>query len=498
VRFRSSLRRYALAVLVGAPALASAQPATPVANDEPTLHRAQLRIGYENTTLPGRERMGLTGTSYLIQGLPGLYVGPGVYGAVTGQRGGLFVVGAEAAWRQRLWRSLGLEAGLYVGGGGGAAAPVGGGLMLRPHADLLWDFGGWQAGLSYSRVRFPSGDIDSSQWGLVWSLDTGFDTLRPDAGMTNGRSRRSGMGFDRVMGVSTAYLPSDGARLRSGAKMSRRVGLVGARFETFVNPALYWGIETAGAASGGVGGYAELLGSIGAETAVWGNTLTIGARAALGMGGGGDVATGGGALGKAGAYAAMELAPGVALALEGGLVRTRRADFQARYAALSLSLDLDHRGRPSARDSVVRTEWIGGIEQYEAARRDGSERSLRNVVLKVNRYVSESVYITGQARSAYDGGAGGYTVGLIGAGWHGPRWRGVSTGAEFVIGAGGGGGVDSGGGALIEPNAFVAFDLGSDWSARLGAGYIRVSDGRLSSPTWELSLAYSFGVQGRP
>jgi len=194
----------------------------------------------------------------------------------------------------------------------------------------------------------------------------------------------------------------------------------------------------------------------------------------------------------------MPLAPGVALALEGGLVRTHGADFQARYAALSLNLDLDHRGRPSARDSVVRTEWIGGIEQYDAARRDGSERSLRNVVLKVNRYVSESLYITGQARSAYEGDAGGYTVGLIGVGWQSPRWRGMSTGVEFVVGAGGGGGVDSGGGALIEPNAFVAFDLGSDWSARLGAGYIKGSDGRLSSPMWELSLAYSFGVQGRP
>lgn len=494
----SLLRRYALAASVGVPALAAAQPATPTADDEATLHHAQLRVGYENTTLPGQERMGLTGASYLIEGLPGLYVGPAVYGALTGQRGGLFVVGAEAQWRQRLWRSLGLEAGLYVGGGGGAAAPVGGGLMVRPHADLLWDFGGWRAGISYSRVRFPGGEIDSSQWGLVWSLNTGFDTLRPDAGTTNGRSRRSGMGFDRVLGVGTAYLPSDGARLRSGGRMSQHVGLVGARFETFVTPLLYWGIETAGAASGGVGGYAELLGSVGAETAVWGDTLTVGARAALGMGGGGDVSTGGGALGKGGVYVAMQLAPGVALALEGGLVRTHGADFQARYAALSLNLDLDHRGRPSPRDSVVRTEWIGGIEQYEAARRDGSERSLRNVVLKVNRYVGESVYITGQARSAYDGDAGGYTVGLIGVGWHGPRWRGMSAGVELVVGAGGGGGVDSGGGALIEPNAFVALDLGSDWSARLGAGYIRVSDGRLTSPTWELSLAYSFGVQGRP
>jgi hypothetical protein len=487
-----------LLFLVGIPALAAAQAVAPMTNEGPTVHRAQFRLSYEQTTLPGRERMGLTGASYLIEGLLNLYFGPAVYGAVTGQRGGFFTIGAEAAWRRRLWRSLDLEAGLYAGGGGGAAAPVGGGLMWRPHADLMWDFGGWRAGLSYSRVRFPGGDIDSSQWGLSWSLDTGFDTLRPDAGTANGQSRRAGMGFDRVLGVATVYMPSDGTRLRSGKQMTQHVGLVGARFETFVDPVLYWGVEAAGAASGGVGGYAEFLGGIGAETAVLRDTLIVGARAALGMGGGGDVSTGGGALAKGGVYAAVRLTQGVALALEGGLMRTRRADFQARYAAVSLSMDLDRRGRPFARDSVARTEWIGGIEQYDAARRDGGERRLRNVVLKVNRYVSESVYITGQARSAYDGGAGGYTVGLIGAGWHSPRWRSLSTGAEFVVGAGGGGGVDSGGGALIEPNAFVAVDLGSDWSARLGAGYVKGSHGRLSSPMWEFSLAYSFGVQGRP
>jgi hypothetical protein len=68
---------------------------------------------------------------------------------------------------------------LYVGGGGGAAAPVGSGLMLRPHVDLLADLGGWQAGLSASHVRFPDGAIRSTQLGLVVSLPDRFVSRAP-------------------------------------------------------------------------------------------------------------------------------------------------------------------------------------------------------------------------------------------------------------------------------------------------------------------------------
>jgi len=108
---------------------------------------ASARIGYETLTLPGDERMGLVGMSYLVQVRPGLCLGPAVYGAASGQRGGFFTIGADAALCTQLAGPLGLQAGLYVGGGGGAAAPVGGGLMLRPYANLLWDFGPLRAGV---------------------------------------------------------------------------------------------------------------------------------------------------------------------------------------------------------------------------------------------------------------------------------------------------------------------------------------------------------------
>ena len=471
----------------------------------PSTRAASLKLGYESVRLPGDERMGLVGARYLVEAAPQLHVGAAVYGAIRGDRGGLFVPGAEIMWRQPLGSRLALDAGLFVGGGGGATAPVGGGLMLRPHAELLWDFGGWRAGLSYSRVRFPSGRIDSGQWGLVWSMDSDFTSIAPGPTQAAGRSARSGVGFDRVQGVLTFYRPPSGTLLRSGATMERRVGLVGARFDHFLGApgpsggGAYWGIEANGAAGGGVGGYAELLAQLGIEQPVWGDRFAVGARAAFGMAGGGDVSTAGGAIGKLGLYGTLRLSPSLTLQAEGGWARAFSGDFRAPYAALALGVDLDHRGRPWPLESVTTTEWVGGVEQYRAARRDGSSRTLRNVVLKVNRYLDgDQFYLSGQARSAFDGEAGGYTVGLVGAGWRSPSWHGLRAGAELLVGAGGGGGVDSAGGALLQPTAYLAYDFAPAWSLHLGAGKIRSSSGRLSSTTAEVGLAYRFGVQGTP
>src|SRR5206468_665667 len=128
------------------------------------------------------ERVGLVGTSYLVDitNAPGLSIGPSIYGAISGRRGGFFTFGGELAWRRQLAGPLGLEVGLYAGGGGGAGAPQGGGLMLRPHADLLWDFGRYALGVSLSRVKFPNGQIDSTQLGLVFNAINDFRYVPAD------------------------------------------------------------------------------------------------------------------------------------------------------------------------------------------------------------------------------------------------------------------------------------------------------------------------------
>ena len=470
------------------PALADASLRTP----------AEAQFGYERIELPGSEGLGLVGASYLLEPLPGLHVGPALYGAASGMRGGLFVVGAEAAWRMRLAGPLQLQAGIYAGGGGGGAAPVGGGLMLRPHADLLWDFGGFRAGLSASQVRFPNGQIDSRQLGLVLAFDTGFEHFVPPAFPGDAPARRYGVGFDRFNVVGGMYRPASGSTGVSGTTLHSRIGYAGARAERISDNGVVAGIEAAGAASGGAAGYAEVLGSLGLERAFADDLFTLGARAALGLAGGGDIATGGGLLTKAALYGSLRLAPNASLGLELGRARAPQGHFEASFVALNWRWQLDHPQRDVPATQLAQQEFILGVETYRhAARRAGPDRSVQNVTLKLNRFLDESFYLTGQAHSAFQGDAGGFSVGLVGLGWRtrsSGRWQ---FGAELLGGAAGGGGVASSGGAVMQPMLYASYAFTPSLALQLGAGRVKALHGALNSTVFDLTLGYAFGVASR-
>lgn len=463
-----------------------------------TRANADLRAGFETITLPGNQHMGLLGTSYLLELRRGLCVGPAVYGASSGPHGGLFTVGAEAALCTALVGPLSLEAGLYIGGGGGGGAPVGGGLMLRPHVDLLWDFGGYRAGVSISNVRFPSGQIDSTQVGLVLGMNTDFTYLPAgrDAVQFNG-SGRTGVGLDRILAVGGVYRPRTGSTAISGAALNSQIGFVGARAERFYAPNLYGGVEANAAGSSGAAGYAEFLGTLGAEWPLVPERLQLGGRVALGIGGGGDIPVGGGLLAKAALDAALRLSRDVSLSLEAGWTKAPQGSFSAPYGSLALRWDMDH---PQGQlRKLTREEWAAGVETYRlAARKAGPPQDMQNVTLKLNRFIGESFYLTGQVQSAYAGNAGAYAAGLLGAGAQARFGQSLLVGAELLAGAGGGGGVATGDGALLKPMAYVGVDLTRSLSLRLGAGRVKAFNGSLDSTAADLTLAFSFGVASRP
>jgi len=491
LRSRFPLAAAALAL----PLLAAAQTAAPSAADGWTVSPAYGRIGYETITLPGDEKMGLVGLSYLVQPTEGLCVGPAVYGAASGRRGGFFTIGAEAALCTRLYGPLNLVAGVYAGGGGGAAAPVGGGLMLRPHVDLMWDFGPLRAGVSWSKVWFPNGDIDSDQVGLVIDVPMAFGHGGTGgSGLAGWSGGRSSMGFDRFLAVVGVYAPRGNALGSSGAPLPGHIGYVGARAEAQLAPQLYIGLEANGAASGGVDGYAEILGTVGTEFKLGDSGIALGGRLALGMGGGGDMPTGGGLLTKAAVDLSVPLTPALGLGLEAGWAYAPQGDFSAPFASVALRWSLDP--LPDAPVVPVRQEWSAGAEMFfDAARKDGSSRDMQSVSFKYSRFIGDTFYVSGQVQSAYQGGAGAFSVGLFGVGaqWRSGPWL---ASAEMLAGAAGGGGVDTGSGAVVKPMGYVGVALSPSTSLRLGGGWVKALNGELSSPVLDLSVTYAYGVPG--
>jgi hypothetical protein len=459
---------------------------------------AHARISFERVKFPGSERVGLLGSSYLVDvgDAGGLSVGPAVYGAITGQRGGFFTFGAEAAWHQRLLGPIGVEVGLYAGGGGGSGAPQGGGLMLRPHADLLWEAGSYAFGLTVSKVKFPNGQIDSTQWGLVLDMATDFNFVPARRLETSALAGgRTGIGFDRFQIVGGVYRTRSGGLLLNGTATPRNIETIGVRAEQEWGGNAYWGLEASGAAQSGVAGYAEYLGTFGVEGEVIRDHLNVGARVALGMAGGGSIRVGGGLLAKASVYGIVRLSNDLGISIEAGLADAPRGDLRAASlsAALVWALDSPEGGGLPARP--VRNDISFGVEQFNAARNDGSTRPLRADVLKVDRFLTPNFYVSGQVHSAVSGGAGGFSAAMIGAGWMQPlssRWL---AGAELLAGAAGGGGVDSHG-SIVQPMVYAGLQITPTVAFRVGAGHIKALRGPIGANVVNALLTVSYGVSG--
>jgi len=461
---------------------------------------ARVRLGAEHVHLPGGERMGLVGLTELLNVGGEWWAGPGVYGAAAGNRGGFFVPGFEGAWSHPFNDWLAVDAGLFVGGGGGGNAPVGGGLMLRPHLDLVFRAPGVYTGPTFSEVWFPNGQIKSHQFGWMVNFDSSFRYRPADftGAATDGSA--TGLGFDHVDAMVTFAKPRHSTSTQ-GQPLTQRIGFVGLRAERIVDGPLWAGIETAGAASGGVAGYAEVLGTAGLRFPVVSDRLSVGVRGSIGLGGGGAIDTGGGLLVKAAAGATLRLTDTLGIGAELGVVDApRHAHYQAATAAVSLNWALDvpqgdlgnwFKVSPG---TPTRMEFGVGAERYRAARKDGRTEALEAVVVQINRFVAPNLYVTGQAHSAFAGGAGAYSVGLFGVGVQLPVAPRLRLGVEALGGAAGGGGVDTKGGAVLQGRAYADVALTDSLSLRVGAGKIKSIQGGLNAPVVDAALVFSFGV----
>lgn len=465
--------------------------------NEPIAHGAPVRaeLAFERITLPAGERLGLASGSVLFPLADRWWAGLSVYGAATGERGGLFVGGAEIRREWALPWGFELGTGLYAGGGGGAAAPVGGGLMLRGALGLSRDLGPLRAGLTWSHVRFPSGDIQSSQWGVQLSWQRPFRYFDPEAiGRSQPRGDATGLGFRRIVGTVGAY--------SMRGPDTRRIGTVGGRAEWAADAyGPFTGIEAAAAASGGAAGYMEILGTAGWRVVPFEALPQVAfeARGSLGLGGGGGVPSEGGGIGKLAAGVSVDWGRGWRSGLEAGVLHGIGSSLRARSTHLWLAMDLEP--PPAAADGAVigRNEWsVTVLRETRAQRNNGPARGLDTIGMKLNRYVGDNLYLSFQAHSAFAGGAGAYSIGLVGAGAATRPTGGLRFGAELLVGAAGGGGVASGGGAIAQTVAWAGLPLTRDSELRLGAGAVKsLRGGELSSPLLELSWTRAFGLGAR-
>ena len=468
-----------------------------------------MRFSFEEIDMPDEgEKMGLYSIGVFNSFTPSLYGGISLYGAASGRRGGFFTGGYTLGVEQKLTNKWILDAGGYVGAGGGGSAAQGGGLMIRPHLGLKYDLNWSALGINYTYIDFPNGDISSDAISL--SLDIPFSSpvfnWRDDeltAGdyfgtdWSNVSRHRS-----HIAARVRAYSPVSGSQTTSGGSLEDSLGLVGVEYSYFFDDNWFTTFETSGAVSGGVGGYAELLAGVGYRLPLTkDDRLALIPALTVGGAGGGTVDTGGGFVARANLGLEYRLSSDLSLIMDGGYLTAPDGNFDTSYFGLNLAyiketLAQDQKGVPLKKTELIKTtkwryrpahQWY-----FNAQRRGGNSRNMELLGGKIDWMGGDWWYLTGQGLSAYAGGAGGYSEGHWGLGILSPIWNNWQFYGEMLIGAGGGGGVDSGSALLYKPSVGLEYKINEDFSLQTGIGKVISRNGNLDANTFDTSLVWRF------
>ena len=479
--------------------------------ESPIWRNRFLRFSFEEIDMPDAgEQMGLYGIGAYDRLNPWIYGGITLYGAASGSRGGFFTGGYTLGMESKLTEKLFFDAGGYVGAGGGGAAAQGGGLHIRPHIGLKYDFNSSVLGLNYGYIDFPNGDISSDA--IALSLDFPFsspifnwenDDLTA-ANYFGAEWRNVSRHRSHLAARFRSYYPSHRSKTTTGGSLDDSLGLVGVEYSYFLDKNWFTTFETSGALSGGVGGYAELLAGLGYRLPITkDDRFALLPSITIGGAGGGEVDTGGGFVARANLALEYRLSPHLSLIMDGGYLSAPDGNYDTQYAGFNLAYVMetfaqDQKGAPlTGKDLIKTTKWRfrpANQWYFDAQRRDGTLRDMKLLGGKIDWMGGDWWYLTGQGVSAYEGGAGGYSEGHWGVGVFSPNWNNIQFYGEMLIGAGGGGGVDSGSALLYKPSVGLEFKLKNDCSLQTGIGKVISKDGNLDANILEANLVWRFGT----
>ncbi|MBO1927343.1 hypothetical protein J3998_07100 [Thiomicrorhabdus sp. 6S2-11] len=471
---------------------------------------AAFKLSFETVTLPDNEKMGFLGGQFLYELTPWLSVGPAAYGALTGERGGFITLGAAVDSELSLTDKLSFNMGYFVGAGGGRGGYTlsGGGLMLRAHAGANYHLDGWgKLGVGISNVNFPNGHIDSTQPYLTYSYP--FTTLHSSgwrgdsfSGYTGKSAKASIQEFSVVM---RRYKIPSGVTTDSGLPQHPTVDLIGAEWSNYLNDNYFVKVESEGAMGGRSQGYMQIfLGGGYRYSLTPGTALKLSASA--GVAGGGAMDTGGGLLLDSQISLQQRLGGQLFAEVGAGYVQAPQASFEATSLVAKLGYQF---GTPRVSGSKVPMGSLTGYhnnhfrfrlahQQYMKAdpawRAHHADLNIDNLGVQIDYFPYDNLYLSGQGIAAYDGEAGAYMAGLVGAGLHAELIGSLYAEAEVLVGAAGGGGVDVGGGFVWQTNANLGYELNDHLSLTVGAGRMEAPNGNFKANVMALGLSYKFDL----
>ncbi|SEB50897.1 hypothetical protein SAMN04489761_1120 [Tenacibaculum sp. MAR_2009_124] len=155
------------------------------------------------------------------------------------------------------------------------------------------------------------------------------------------------------------------------------------------------------------------------------------------------------------------------------------------------SFSLDELGETKWNGKSNRNSLFVHLNNLKVTKGNYEGRTIRLAGFEYNSYFNDNFFYYVKADGAYQGIKAGYMDVFIGAGYHfGMNKNRTNILAKFGIGAGGGGGVDTGGGFLIYPDISLEQKLFDNVYVSIDKGYIMSPDSRFASSSFGFGVKY--------
>ncbi|PQB07492.1 hypothetical protein BST83_10215 [Polaribacter filamentus] len=466
-----------------------------------------LSIKMPDITIPNELNMGFTGIHYNLMINDWSYAGLGIYGAVTGERGGFFTLGVNAGIKKYFTENFYLDTGFHFGGGGGAAAPDGGGAFILPHINVGYNFKYFSINSGWSYVNFfDFGEIKGHQLnvGLEVPLDYSyadyqvseneydFEDLQKSNWNVNSKKTSLMLHFNNLM------IKGDDTNVNVQRFNRATIRLAGFEIASYFSKNWFAFVKFDGAFDGIKAGYMDVFLGGGYHFAFNKNRTNILAKFGVGAGGGGGVDSQGGFLNYPDISIEQQVFDAFFISLNKGFVMSPNSHFYTSSFGLGLKYYVERNGIISDGNSFSKGTFKGievltKHDLYFNAKRDTNPtENLHQISVQINLDLNKNLYVAGQTSFANFGNAGAYAEGIVGFGFNtNPFFNNKTTFFTQVLGgAAGGGDISTGQGLIVKPSAGFSYQLNKTLSIRTAGGYVEAKGGNLSSPFINLGITY--------
>lgn len=472
----------------------------------------RIVLSFENVAMQNESDLGFLRKGLDVfgwgKGFKNMYFGLHIFSAITGKRPGLITLGMETGFRLPLFhfKNLYFQSGFFVGAGGGGGASDGGGLIVRPHMGLEVFYKKLAFSSGFSKILFPSGNINSDHFFIATSFYT-------DVFWESKILERKEMSFGKNPIFKNIHFSVEGMHYFDFSKNSiqknhvKNAQVLGIFFRTNIRKNLYNAVRLQGALGGGIDGYMSVLAGLAYDFQIF-KSFKISPYFLMGASGGGAVNTGGGATAQANLDLQIKIVKNNFLKLIFGKTWAPWGNFAATHFGFGFAKEFEIlKGLKNKKMDIfalplekIKKQTFGFSISNRTYFLDSDKKDKNNkfylpnfqlLGFEFSKKINKKWQASGTTFWAYQGDYGAYAEGLFGLSYAPFIFNKNKFFLQILVGAAGGGGIDVGEGLLFQYGLGYERTINSFSSFFIRGFKMRPLSGNFTPYSLELGFQFS-------